>query len=117
MNYYLLDILMTRSSTVGLEAMLFDKPVITFNPIGTLNSNPYAGTDAVIKVYKKEHLAPAIKDALYNKEIQRKLAEARHRFVYEYAYLQDGKASQRIVNLIKQMLNKSLKSDCSGNPA
>jgi CDP-glycerol glycerophosphotransferase (TagB/SpsB family) len=89
-------------STVGLEAMLLDKPVITFDPIGTMN--PYAETDAVIGVRKENDLVAAIKGALYDPEVRRKLSEARRKFVYEYAYLQDGKASQRVANLIEKMI-------------
>jgi hypothetical protein len=106
------DLLITQSSTVGLEAMLLDKPVITFSSIEALDLNPYVATGSVIEVHKEEDLVPAIKDALYNKDVQRRLADARKRFVYECAYLQDGKASQRVANLIEQMIEESKMNSC-----
>jgi UDP-N-acetylglucosamine 2-epimerase len=106
------DLLITDFSTVGLEGMLFDKPVIIFSPMKTLELNRYAGSGAALEVYEEENLVPAIKGALYDKEVRRKLAEARNRFIYEYAYLQDGKASQRVANLIEQMIEESKMNSC-----
>jgi hypothetical protein len=101
------DLLITQTSTVGLEAMLFDKPVITFDSIESSVSNPYVGTGSVIEVHKGEDIVPAIKDALYNEDVLRKLAEARKRFVYEYTYLQDGKAAKRIADLLEDMMRQN----------
>jgi hypothetical protein len=104
------DLSIIDFSTVGLEAMLFDKPVITFDPMKTSELNPYAGTGAVLEVYEEKDLVPAIKDALYNKKVQERLAEARKRFVYEYAYLRDGKAALRVAKLIEQMIKEKTSS-------
>lgn len=100
------DLLITDFSTVGLEGMLFDIPVITFDPTKTLELNRYAGSGAALEVYQEENLVPAIKGALYDKEIREKLAEARKKFVYECAYLKDGKASQRVAKLIEQIITE-----------
>jgi CDP-glycerol glycerophosphotransferase (TagB/SpsB family) len=98
------ELLITDTSTVGLEAILLDKPVIVFNPAPDPNLNPYIGTDFVINVNKADDLVPAIRDALYDGEVRRKLAEARRRSVCQYAYCQDGKASRRVGHLIEQMV-------------
>ena len=100
------DLLITQTSTVGLEAMLFDKPIVTYISNGNPNLNPYAGSNAVIEVYKKENLVSAIKDALFNEEVQMRLAVARKKFLYENAYLLDGKASYRIAKLIQTCVKK-----------
>lgn len=101
------DLLMTVHSTVALEAMIFDKPVITINLTGKPDLFPYAESGAAIGVYKGEDLVPAISDALYNEAIRKRLAEARKKFVYEYAYLQDGKASKGVADLIIQLIEES----------
>ena len=99
------DILITVSSTVAIEAALLDKSIICINTAN--EGSAYVSSGIAIEVNKLEELIPAIKDALYNSEIRKKLADARKRFVYEHAYIQDGKASERVVNLIVQMMEES----------
>ena len=101
------DLLMTVHSTVALEAMIFDKTVITINLTGKPDLFPYAESGAAIGVYKEEDLVQAIRDALYNEATRKKLKEARKKFVYEHAYIQDGKASKRVANLIIQLIEDS----------
>lgn len=101
------DLLMTVHSTVALEAMIFDKPVITINLTGKPDLFPYAESGAAIGVYKEEDLVPAIKNTLFNEEIKTKIAQERKKFVYEHAYLQDGKASKRVADLIIQLIQKN----------
>jgi hypothetical protein len=106
------DLLITPWSTVGLEAMIMDKPVITMDLTGRVvphhvSKRLYAKSGAAIAIYNEEDLIPAIKDALYNGEVRKNLAEARKKFVYEYAYKQDGPASKRVADLIIRMIEES----------
>lgn len=101
------DLLMTVHSTVALEAMIFDKPVITINLSGKPDIFPYAQSGAAIGVYIEEDLVPAIKNTLFNEEMKKKIAQERKKFVYEHAYLQDGKASKRVADLIIQLIQKN----------
>lgn len=101
------QILMTQSSTTGLDGMLFGKEVITVDMLDLGDPLGYVKSGAAIGVYKEEDLVPAIKDALYNEEVRERLAEARKKFVYERAYKQDGQASKRVVDLIMQMIEES----------
>ena len=100
-------IVITQGSTVGLDAMLFGREVITITTVGQKDPLGYAESGAAIGVHKEEDLVPAINDALYNEAIRGKLAEARKKFIYEHAYKQDGKASKRVVDLIIQMIGES----------
>jgi CDP-glycerol glycerophosphotransferase (TagB/SpsB family) len=106
------DVLITSISTTALEAMILNKPVITlvfcsFLNKQTANTSPYINSGAMINVYKAEDLVPAIKDVFYDEEVRQKLAEARAYFVYEHAYKQDEKASERVANLIVEMIEES----------
>jgi hypothetical protein len=98
------DLLITDTSTVALEAILFEKPVITFSPDLGLGSSAYAETESIINVDKKAELVRAIRDALYDRDVRGKLALARKQAIYQYAYCQDGKASQRVAQLIEVMV-------------
>lgn len=99
------DILVTVSSTVAIEAALLDKPVICINTAN--EESMYVSSGIAIEVKKLEEVIPAIKDVLYNEEVRKKLAEARKKFVYEHAHIQDGKASKRVADLIIQMIEES----------
>lgn len=106
------DILITPWSTVGLEAMILDKPVITMDLTGRVVPHHaykrlYVESGAAIGVYTEKDLIPAIRDALYNEEVRKKLAEERRKFVYEYVYKQDGEASKRVADLIMRMIEES----------
>ena len=110
--YHLLDtcdLVMSFLSTTLLEAMIMEKPVIEINLTGIPDQLPYVESGAAIGVYREEDLLPSIKDALYNKEVRERLAEARRRFVYQYAYIQDGQASKRVADLVMQMIEESRK--------
>jgi UDP-N-acetylglucosamine 2-epimerase len=99
------DILVTLISTVAIEAAVLDKPIIC---IDTSNKESmFASSGIAIEVKNLEELIPAIKDVLYNEDTRQKLAEARAKFVYEHAYKQDGNASERVANLIVQMIEES----------
>lgn len=102
------DLLICENSTVGLEAMILDKPVVTVN-LGNPSEIPYASYGAALGAYEAEDIAPAIKKALYNIQVRKELESNRKKFVYEYAYIQDGQASKRVTDLIIQMIEESKK--------
>jgi UDP-N-acetylglucosamine 2-epimerase len=101
------DVLMTVSSTVALEAMILDKPVI----IVDLKTNPdetaFVKSGAAIGVYKSNDINKAIIKILNDKGTKKKLQNNMKKFVYEHAYRIDGLAYKRIVKLINEMINKS----------
>lgn len=99
------DVMITLYSTTALEAMILDKPVITINLMNIPDVMPYAESGAAIGVYRAEDLAHAIKRALYDEETRKMLETGRKRFVYEQAYLIDGKASKRVADLIIKMID------------
>ena len=98
---YVCDVMITMFSTTALEAMILNKPVITVNLTGMKDPMPYAESGAAIGVYKEEDIVSAIRDALYNEEVRQMLAINRKKFIYEHAYKQDGKATERVAGLIQ----------------
>jgi UDP-N-acetylglucosamine 2-epimerase len=106
------DVLITQTSTVGLEAILLDKPVIIFGEGEVVDSGAWSQSDAVIRVRRVEDLPRAVEDALHSEEVRAKLAGAREVFVRDYIYSQDGKASFRIANLIRSMIDHSSNGRC-----
>lgn len=98
------QLLIAQFSTTGLEAMMFDKPVVTINLFGQAEPVPYVREGAALGVYRYEDIEPAIRKALFDMEIRHRLKEQRTKFVYDYAYKSDGKSSQRIVALMNEMM-------------
>ncbi len=97
------DIVMTVNSTVALEAMIINKPVIIIDFYNQSSDMPYVTSGAVSVVCSPKSLTDQIKRLSDEKErnIALKLQDA---FIYEHAYKTDGRASQRVVDLIVQMV-------------
>lgn len=93
------EFVITPYSTVGLEALIMGKNVITVSPE---KINPiYGKTDAMIHA-RPEGLVTAIK-SLEDPETARKLERKRKRFVHDHAYKIDGKATERVVCLVDRL--------------
>lgn len=101
---YACDVMLAFFSTTITEAAILDKPVVVVNLAGKPDPMPYVESGVAVGAYRQEDIAPAIRDTLYNKEVMLKLARARKGFIYEHAYIQDGRATERVAELIKQML-------------
>ncbi|UTB33110.1 MAG: UDP-N-acetylglucosamine 2-epimerase [Methanobacterium sp. ERen5] len=96
------DVIIIISSTVGIEAAILDKPMICVNLSD--QKSEYVECGVALEVKDLKDLVPQINNAIYNDKIQKTLAECRKKFVYNYAYLQDGKASTRIVDAIIKII-------------
>ena len=101
------DVVIIFYSTVGMEAILLDKPVVSVNFSG-FEPYPYVKSGAVLGCYTPEDIRPTIKRALYNQSTKHLLAEKRKNFIYNHLYKRDGKTSKRIANLIIQMANNKI---------
>ncbi len=100
------DLVITKGSTVGLEAMLLGKPVIEADFTGRLDNTPQAVSGAALRVSTEEELGAAIQRVLFDAQVQKQMQEAAKDYIYKQAYLQDRQASRRTTELIISMLNK-----------
>jgi len=98
---YACDLLVAAYSTVITEALVLGKLAVTIS-LGEELAPFYRGV--TLRVDKKEDLAPAIRKALYDEKTKEKLRKAGRKFVFNHAYKLDGKATERVVNLIEQMI-------------
>lgn len=106
---YACDLMIAFFSTTITEALILAKPVITVNLTGRPDPMPYAESGAAIGVYRSEDIIPAIKSALYDENTRERLKKNRDNFIYEHHYALDGKATERIVNLITRMIKEKRK--------
>jgi len=104
---YACDVLLTISSTTAIEASILNKPVVIVNLTGRPDQVAYVREGMALGVYNEKELVPTLRRALYDSEARLRLEEEQRRFVYDYAYIQDGQASNRLADVIRQMISKS----------
>jgi hypothetical protein len=98
------SVLVTHSSTVALEAMIVNKPVIIVNLTGFPDVFPYVKSGAALGVYKKRDLYPTIMSILNSRELQDELKNKRGKFIEKIVVL-DGKATIRVSDLLFNGMN------------
>jgi hypothetical protein len=93
------DLVLLLHSTVGLEAVALQKPLIVMNLGGQPDIVNYVQEGVACGVYKPEDLKPTIKQLLRDDSC---LAKHREEFIRKYLYKVDGKAAERVVALIEE---------------
>ena len=93
------DVAVNAGSTVGLEAILMGKPFVMVNLTGREDITPYADKRAAIPVRNESDIASELKKIL-DGQLPEYLDEGTSKFIEDYAFKMDGKASQRVVDLI-----------------
>jgi glycosyltransferase involved in cell wall biosynthesis len=105
---YACDLLITKNSTTGVEAVALGKPVVVLNLGGTPDAVDYVKEGVAFGVYDPKDLEGALTSLLLDDSEQ-----ARHRPVYirETIYKNDGGASERVATLIKRIIREGTKGD------
>lgn len=100
------DVLLTTWSTVGLEAMLFDKPVIVINLMDIAAVSTYVEKGAALEAKTAEDIKRTLKMVLYDPKTIEEMKINRQKYVENYTYKPDGKASERVAKLIQKMIDE-----------
>jgi hypothetical protein len=101
------DGVITQGSTVGIEAMRFDKQVVVFQPSKAIIAvdNVFASA-AAITVRTVDELRRVLEE-FYQIKIGDggdPYAQARHDFVKQYFYAVDGKSGQRVAQALSKLI-------------
>ncbi len=96
------DILLTKDSTTGLEAVLLDRPVIILNLSNKTDLVDYVREGVAVGVYKKENLRDVITSLIRDDP----LISARKTYITQY-YMTDGKSSKRAAEALRSMISKT----------
>ena len=102
------EVVLISDSTVGLEALLYNKPLIDMDLTNKGYYQDYVQEGVALGVRKEEDLLPAIISILENEVVRKNLEKNRKKYVYEHAYKQDGKAAERIVDIINQITDNKM---------
>jgi len=101
---FVCDLMITRHSTTAMEAIALNKPVIVLNLSGEPDPVEYVKEGVALGVYDEEDLKPTIEKLLKDDS---ELARNREKYIEKYLYKIDGKATERVVNLIEEMIDES----------
>ena len=99
------DIVITGNSTVGIEAMMFKKPLITIE--GFKFSMHYAESEASLGVISVSQMEDAISLILNDKMFKKKLIDNGQKFIKSRVYKTDGKVSERIIQKCGELIKKN----------
>ena len=103
---FICDVMITRNSTTGMEAIALNRPLIVLNLSGLPDVVDYVEQGVAIGVYKKEDLKKAIEKLLQDSS---ELEKNRDNYVRKYLHKIDGKSTERVVNFIKKELEETEK--------
>lgn len=97
------DVVVTGTSTVGIEALLFQKPVIT---VGGLPSPlPLADVGAALEVNSSRDFREALVSLLQDEACRSRLRDMAADFVRQEFYELDGRASERVAQIVLELLS------------
>lgn len=102
-----IDLGVTTASTTGLEALLFRKPLIIFNPTSFKDLVSYAEKKVAIKVKNYDELLSAIRKILTDNEYVSDLKKHQDCYLSEALYKLDGKSTLRVINLINDIISEN----------
>jgi len=100
---FVCDLMITRHSTTATEAIALNKPVIILNLSGEPDPVEYVKEGVALGVYNEKDLKPTIEKLLRDDS---ELAKNRKSFIEKYLYKMDGKATERVVNLILETIEE-----------
>ncbi len=98
------DIFFSVNSTTILEALMLEKPVIVVNFSKLPEVLPWTTEKAVIEVTDTSQLAKAVQLLLSKENKSHYLQKTRNAFLYNHLFKIDGKATERVLNIIDQFL-------------
>lgn len=98
---YACDLMITRHSTTAMEAVILNKPVIILNLGGEPDPVDYVREGVAIGVYNENNLKKTIVELL---EDDSTLSNRRKDYIEKYLFKIDGKATERVVDLIEKII-------------
>ena len=101
--FYFVDMIVVYNSTVSLEAMMVDIPVVIYNPYSFSDDFHFVELGGAVIASNKKDLISILKKK-QNKETKILSSLGREKAVGYHAGVVDGYASQRIANLIRDMV-------------
>lgn len=103
------DLIIMHISTAGYEAVLLDKNVITLHGSSNYEKEDiwnFRKYNAVLGIDDLKDLEKSIRKVLFDPETIDRLKKGREEYIKEHAYKLDGKASDRVKQVIDRFVSK-----------
>jgi hypothetical protein len=97
------DVVMVHSSTVGIEALILEKPLIVFNPFNWPEEVPYVSSKAALQVSGAEDLIASLGSLLYDESSRKMRVEQAKGFIDGYLNF-GGHSAARICELVESLM-------------
>jgi hypothetical protein len=91
-----------------MEAVALNKPVIVLNLSGEPDIVDYVEQGVALGVYREEDLKPSIEKLLKDDS---ELAKNRGAYIEKYLYKIDGKATERVLKLIEEIIREETRDE------
>jgi hypothetical protein len=105
---FICDLMITKASTTAMEAVALRKPVVILNLSGEPDFVEYVREGVALGVYEARRLLPAIEQLLDSDSDQ---AANRDRYIEKYLYKVDGRATERVVEIITRLCSNASLDD------
>jgi CDP-glycerol glycerophosphotransferase (TagB/SpsB family) len=102
---FIADVIVTKDSTTGIEAMALNKPVIVLNLSGKPDLVDYVNEGAAVGVYSSDTLKDTIERLLKNHLL---LVGNGEKYLEKYLYKIDGKAAERVIKIIENIVKSNI---------
>jgi len=96
------DVVISKYSTTGIEAIALNKPLIVLNLSGKPDLVDYVSEGVALGVYQIDDLQSTIETLLKDDSM---LDKNRKKYVEKYLFKIDGKSTERVVNIVNSMVN------------
>ncbi len=97
------DLLVSFKSTICIDAVLLDKPVVILDFLDQ-SDHLFYKDQAFSYVRKSEDVKATLENALFDEDFRDELAKKREKSKYYLNYLNDGKAMDRIIDVINELV-------------
>jgi hypothetical protein len=97
------DLVVTVSSNIGLEAAMLDRAVVIANLTEEYDIVPFVAQRIALGAYTEAELEQQIDRLLNDAETAARLTETRRAYFQANPQLMDGKATERVVNMLQHI--------------
>jgi len=97
------DLLITSFSNVAMEAAILGRPVLITNLSGEPDPLPYVEDGLALGAYSEEEIERRVRALLCDSETKERLKATQAQYRKREPELFDGKAAERVVELVKQL--------------
>lgn len=105
------DIMITQSSSTGLDALLFGRDMVIIDVLMRVkDAMGYVATGAALNVNDTDALVDTLTGLIENEETKKALARQRQKFIASCIDHFDGQATERVLGLMERMLRERRQS-------